>query len=158
MTDAQLSALSWAISEFEGANLEGEDILSHLSTLKEMYQTAVCDQYQWNTEKTALVRFMRKWRITIPHSEFDNWRMLPSEEQVPGVINGLPESKGIVRATNGILCYIEVYGGGFPYLGHYEFFVKEDGGPRYQVLTKSRGGRPKVEVVDSELEALFNSW
>jgi hypothetical protein len=60
---------------------------------------------------------MRKWAITIPMKDFDNWRMVPTQDQRTGEINGIPESRGILRATNGIECYIEREGK-FPFLGH----------------------------------------
>jgi hypothetical protein len=120
MNEAQLTALEWAIREFEGAALEGAD-LGRLQDLRSLYFEAVAAPYEFDTSRSDLIAFMRKHRITIPHAEFDSWRIVLPQDQLLGAIAGLPESYGRLRATNGILCYIE-RGENAPYLGHLQHF------------------------------------
>lgn len=46
-------------------------------------------------------------------------------KRVLGQIRGLPESRGFLMATNGVMCVIERETL-FPYQGHVEWFVPDD--------------------------------
>lgn len=64
--------------------------------------------------------FQSSTGITLPEKE--EWRLTP---QILGEINGLPETHGILLATNGILCYIDRGDAVAPrfFLGHLDFFI-----------------------------------
>jgi hypothetical protein len=68
--------------------------------------------------------FQRAHGLTWPANEA--WRLT---EREMGEIVGLPGSRGILTATNGILCYIEQEMDGriCTYLGHIEWFVADSG-------------------------------
>jgi hypothetical protein len=138
MTSTQLAALSWAISELESAALDPE-FQPRLSDLRDLLIEHTYAPYAYDASRTNLIQFMRKHGITIPNSEFNEWRIVLPEEQRIGMINALPESRGILRATNGILCYIE-RGDAAPYLGHLEFFQPE----KSEVLIV-KGGKPRAK-------------
>jgi hypothetical protein len=125
MTPSDISSLEYAIEKLESLDDGSDDSLSeHLARLRDLRWEAMLKEVDFCGDKKSLIAFMRKWAITIPMSEFDSWRMALPQDQRMGVINGLPESRGILRATNGILCYIERQVG-FPYLGHIEHWQPE---------------------------------
>ncbi len=99
-----------------------------------------------------LVEYMALTGITIPQSEFSQWRMVEPRQ---GHIIGIPNSRGTIRATNGILCYIDVDSSQqaqepletwerhvvTPFLGHYEWWQPDrrqskSGGRFYQEKAK----------------------
>lgn len=57
----------------------------------------------------------------IPRPPGTGWRM--HREETIGQINGLPETRGALVATNGVLCFIRQAKGHF--LGHLDFFVPD---------------------------------
>jgi hypothetical protein len=82
--------------------------------------------------------FMRAHRITLGRQL--PWRL--TERQV-GEINGLPNSRGILTATNGILCYIEQEREGRVelFLGHLQWFVA-DGGETGETIASRPAHKP----------------
>lgn len=120
MTKPQLSALEWAIEELSQRD-DTNPYLFELTSLLDAHKSAYLDL--WDPRR-SLVAFLRKHDVTIPFAQFDSWRMLQPTEQLVGEIQGLPESRGIVRATNGILCFIELSSGAL-FEGHYESFVPD---------------------------------
>ena len=139
MTKEQISALRWAIDL-----LPDSGHLVVLRALKAQGERALNDrliplQDDHCKVPQELLLFMAKHHITIPNSELSTWRWLKAEDQVYGEVNGIPESRGIVRYTNGILCYIEQVGHGMPFLGHYEFFIPDP------VVKINHDGTPKKE-------------
>ena len=86
---------------------EGKDDHPHYAVLMEMLQDAQATDRAYRDDKRCLIDFMKAKAIMIPTDEFDAWRMLPVREQTAGEVIGLPLSRGILRATNGVLCYIE---------------------------------------------------
>jgi hypothetical protein len=79
----------------------------------------------------------------ISRRDFDNWFIVSLDAQVVGQINGLPTSRGILRATNGILCLIEQPTGWFE--GHLQHFVPDDSGAdqRAAVMALLKQPKPK---------------
>jgi hypothetical protein len=57
----------------------------------------------------------------LQHRQFDNWRLT---KPCLGSINGLPNLRGFVLATNGILCYLENERGEICQ-GHFDWFNPE---------------------------------
>lgn len=133
MAPDTLAALEWAVATL--ASHEGE---YEYECLREHLSLVHARERQWHADPT-LVGFMARWMITIPQKEFGAWRMVPHDEQRLGAINALPESYGILRCTNGILCYIERSGHTPPYLGHVQHWTPE---PREHALVDaSRSAR-----------------
>ncbi len=56
-----------------------------------------------------------------------DWRMVSFADQKPGQIRGIPGSRGILRATDGMLCLIERYGQPL-FEGHADAWLADDGG------------------------------
>ena len=52
----------------------------------------------------------------------DTWRRT---KRIVGQVNGIPGSRGVMVATNGILCQIE-QSGPVPFIGHIAWFVPDD--------------------------------
>lgn len=50
-----------------------------------------------------------------------DWRMMPPEAQTCGEIVGLPLSRGVIRATDGVMCLIETWQGEL-FEGHLEWW------------------------------------
>ncbi len=145
MNATEINALEWAVAELKDA-YEGTDYYASLVELvwdsKERYLEFRCD-------KKDLFVFMRKYGITIPLKEIDGWRMVLPADQQNGMINALPESRGILRATNGIMCYIE-RSNGFPYFGHIQHWVADP--KEQQDVVQVRKKRPSF--VDKFLDLL----
>src|SRR5262245_11715391 len=103
MSPTKLAALEWAIShlrtEFDGFD-EFSELVELFAEETETYRLF------HHADKRDLVLFMRKFAITIPTHEFDAWRMVPPQDQRAGEIRGVPNSDGILRATDGVNCYI----------------------------------------------------
>jgi hypothetical protein len=78
---------------------------------------------------SSIVNFQTVHRLTLPKNEV--WRLT---EPRTGEINGLPESRGTVVATNGILCYI-LQGNNHLYLGHFEWFITDNREPSESIKT-----------------------
>lgn len=63
-------------------------------------------------------------RHSLPLPRKGNWR---ATKRIIGHINGLPRTHGILCATDGILCYIEVGGHNDQlFQGHIAFFTPDD--------------------------------
>lgn len=141
MTPNQLASLDYAISQlFQVKDVDPH----HLSVLRSLY-TSVKEEHRLDALRqkhyasqkdippmadhrivpAALLVFMARHGITIPHKELSSWRMVPLKEQRPGAINALPESRGILRATNGILCYVECPNN-MLYLGHLQWWKADE--------------------------------
>lgn len=133
MTETQIEALEWACRSLLGAEAPEFETLCNL--LEETKQ-----QYFERLNNPRILDFMKKWGITIPLREFSKWRWLRIDDQLLGEVNGLPESRGRVVATNGILCYIERVDR-FPFLGHYESFVPDLDQPSTAILG---GIKPRI--------------
>lgn len=77
-----------------------------------------------------------------------NWRLT---KRIPGAVNGLPASLGILVATNGILCLIET--GNDIYEGHLQWFIAQSGEDQ-QVIEELKVNhyrkttKPKIDVND----------
>ncbi len=82
----------------------------------------------------SIYSFARAHSITFPRTE-GFWRLT---ERVVGQVNGLPTSRGILTATNGILCYIEQETDGRvgTFLGHLEWFVADSGQTGAEIAAK----------------------
>jgi hypothetical protein len=91
--------------------------------------------------------------ITWPATEW--WRLT---DRVVGQINGLPQSNGILTATNGILCYIEQ-----PqdhkinlFLGHIEWFIPDADVSVQRIIQRAGIKAPKAsraQALEAELGA-----
>lgn len=118
MTKDDIISIEWLLANAEAAGLgdtpEGSE---HLARLAELRWEAMLHYTRFCGDRADLIGFMKKWAITIPMKEFDQWRMALPQDQRVGEITGLPESRGILRCTNGIMCYIERTEK-FPYFGH----------------------------------------
>jgi hypothetical protein len=55
--------------------------------------------------------------------KWSEWRLLQPAQV--GMINGLPGTKGVAIATNGVLVIIDT--GCLPFVGHLESFITEEG-------------------------------
>jgi hypothetical protein len=155
MTSTQLAALEWAIDTL--GTTADESSYSHIEALCDLFDSSRATLHAFDTGKSDLIKFMRKFAITIPQSEFDAWRMVPLGEQRVGQIHALPESYGILRATNGILCYIEQSNSRIYGPAHYEFFEPSKEG-NVQI---SHNGKPKVKresELDKQLAELFAAY
>lgn len=143
MTSTQLLAIEYAL-DFLGKHGDDSSI-DHSIALCDLFDDARKQYYAFDDSKKSLIDFMRQHAVQIPQSEFDLWRMLPLREQLVGEINALPESRGTVRATNGILCYIEqaqgLYGP-----AHYEFFVPDE----VQAVRITHKGTPRKENKEND--------
>ena len=91
--------------------------------------------------------FQRAHGITWPAHEV--WRLT---EREMGEIVGLPGSRGILTATNGILYYIEqeIEGRVCTYLGHIEWFVA-DSGKSSDTLSTGRKAKPASVKLERQL-------
>lgn len=65
-----------------------------------------------------------------------HWRLT---ERLVGEIVGLPNSRGILTATDGIQCYIEREGT-FPFHGHVQWFVPDNGESVEAVISRAMDG------------------
>jgi hypothetical protein len=117
MTPTQITALEWAIAQLDTLEYDGLEMVE----LNELLASERLKHLEFSGQGD-LVAFMKKWGITLPMKEAASWRMALPEHQRIGEICGLPESRGTLRATNGILCYIERLER-FPYRGHVQHFV-----------------------------------
>lgn len=83
---------------------------------------------------SSVEQFTSTYGITLPRPKqrIDKslvWRLT---DRIKGQVNGLPETWGILQATNGVLCYIEqgygrVAGSDVPLvLGHLQWFVPDE--------------------------------
>lgn len=108
--------------------------------------------------RTALVRFLERVGWTIPDKEFSQWRMVPQTEQRAGQVNGFDNSRGTLRATNGILALIERFDGTI-IEGHYEWFVADEAEQVRRVTAVKRTiSAPKAKKkteLDLVLEEMF---
>lgn len=94
--------------------------------------------------------FAQKHGITVQHKS--QWRMV--EAQL-GQIHALPHSWGRLRATDGVLCYIEL-GDGKLFLGHIASFVKdktEPAEPRPTKAKKQKHSNDEIALARHELLA-----
>jgi len=66
----------------------------------------------------SLLDFMAVYNLTLPRNE--DWRLT---DRIVGNIHALPDTHGVLVATNGILCYIERESDLF--LGHIAFFIPQ---------------------------------
>ena len=90
-------------------------------------------------------------QLSLPESKFAlGWRLV---DRAQGEINGLPNSRGTLIATDGMTCLIIGEDGGL-YFGHYDFFVEDveatldmgvDGGNGQSNTTK-RASRKKILI------------
>jgi hypothetical protein len=100
--------------------------------------------------------FQRQTDITIPATE--TWRLTPC---LLGEIKGLPSTHGVLLATNGILCYIELtapLASGLKFfLGHIDFFEPMDIKYHDEVKTfiAKDKSKPKVSKADELALALL---
>jgi len=157
LSPEQLSALDFALSHIENVPLAERDpaFYTHLAALQELLHHGQCEALAWDYSKAALVAFMRKHSITIPQSEFDQWRMVPLCEQRTGSINALPDMRGMLRATNGILCFLERSDGTL-IEGHLEFFVPDAGQHPVRISHNGKPKKPtKAEAEDEILKGIF---
>jgi hypothetical protein len=142
MTKDQIIALEWAVGQLSGSDTP------EMLALCDMLEDSKRAYYEY-TGQGPLVRWMATHGITIPMKEFDQWRMCLPQDQAMGHISGLLESRGVLRCTNGILCYIE-RAGRFPYLGHVQHFQYEPTEP--QVAKEPKKARKTA--VDKMLEEI----
>ena len=97
--------------------------------------------------------FQRRWGVIHPAKE--NWRLTPY--QYAGEINGLPQSRGWLTATDGILCYIESNGNQPPYFGHIQHFIFDDASIEVKaVVEATKQGRKTLK--DEELNRLLDEY
>jgi hypothetical protein len=92
--------------------------------------------------------FMRETGLTLPATE--EWRLTPC---VLGEIHGLPTTHGVLLATNGILCYIELVNpiNGLTYfIGHLDFFEPMDISYEDEIksMLAKESSKPKVKKAD----------
>lgn len=146
MTTPQISALEWAVKVLPRSNEV------HLATLIAMLNNAKSarnnnampaseNDLKFSGVSSELLCFMADHGITIPNKELSLWRMLPVVDRCIGTINALPESRGRIICTNGILCYI-VRHEAMPYLGHLEWFRPDEDVP-YTKLGGRKAAMPK---------------
>jgi hypothetical protein len=103
---------------------------------------------------TSIYAFQRAHGITWPATEA--WRLT---ERVLGEIVGLPGSRGILTATNGILCYIEQesFGRVETYLGHIQWFLPD--GAKEPVDVEALVRQPKKPSSrQAKLEAALGTY
>lgn len=151
MSPADISALEWAIDELcSNAGLE------QYEQLKELLFDAHGKARELCHDKRDLLAWMKRFAITIPQREFNQWRMARPEDQRVGEINGLEWSfRGVLRATDGIQCYVEPSNGDHPKLCHLQWFKPD----AYQATppTTRIGGR-KVSKLDLALQAMMAGY
>lgn len=121
MTPEQISALEWAATALLGSDAPQMEVLCDLLEQSK-------HSYLERENNPRVLDFMKKWGITIPLREFSQWRWLTVEHQKIGEIRGLPQSRGKIVMTNGVMCWIErtVM---FPFHGHYESFMPDEKQP-----------------------------
>lgn len=92
---------------------------------------------------TSVYAFFRAHGITLKNSE--GWRLTP---RLVGEVNGIPTSRGILTATNGILCYIEqeIDGRVTTFEGHIAWFVPDDATADPLAATPAPKGPSKREL------------
>jgi len=95
----------------------------------------------------GLFRLLTKHKLV--YRDASNWRMT---KRIPGQINGLPHSGGVLVATNGIVCLIEQTGGDTIYEGHMGWFVPDAGADEEEVellkAEKYRKAKKPINVED----------
>ncbi len=144
MSPVDLAALEWAVEQL--ASHSGED---EYEQLKELLWDTHSTERALCGDKTDLILFMRRFAITIPQKKFNSWRMVLPKEQRPGEVNGLSRFRGVLRATNGILCYIELVEEHRVELVHLEWFTPDPPEIEPVKATKRRIGK---------LEAMFAAY
>lgn len=79
-----------------------------------------------------------------------DWRWT---KRILGEINGLPMSRGVLVATNGIICLIE-QGGDSHFEGHLQWFVPDESEDAGEVmrLRKDKAAKKEKSLVDDLLE------
>lgn len=84
----------------------------------------------------TIYSFARAHGITFSKSE-GFWRLT---DRLVGQINGLPGSRGVLTATDGILCYIEQERDGRVHLfsGHIQRFVADSGERADAIVVKAQ--------------------
>lgn len=74
-----------------------------------------------------------------------NWRLTP---RIVGEINGLPGSRGVLVATNGVLCLIEQELGERLFEGHLDFFLPDIEAPACTPLKRKESAKLTAQYVD----------
>lgn len=99
----------------------------------------------------SLQDFMSAQELTLPRNE--DWRLC---ERHVGQVLGLPGSRGVLTATNGVLCYIEQADGRL-FLGHLNWFVNDRGERAYFDNKSIQMRQPKVGRV-SKFDSLVAEY
>ena len=77
-------------------------------------------------------QFAKAHGILLPSAKVSYWRLT---KRIVGQINGIPSIRGILTATNGILCFIESEAG-VPLLGHIGWFEPDQADDREDVANE----------------------
>lgn len=102
----------------------------------------------------SVYHFKSAHGVTWPASEV--WRLT---DRLVGEINGVPNSRGVLTATNGILCYVEQEQDGriVLFLGHVGWFVA-DKGDSVDTILRRAGAIPPQERRQEKLERLLAAY
>lgn len=89
----------------------------------------------------SIYSFLAAHGLTVPRHQ--NWRLTDREL---GSIIGVPNSRGVLAATNGIDCYIEQVKEGriTLFLGHLDWFVPDSGRSIETIKARANVSAPKA--------------
>lgn len=98
----------------------------------------------------SFIAFRKERHCLLPSSKDDNWRLT---DRICGQIHGIPGSRGILTATNGILCVIE-QDANVNFLGHIAWFVA-DRDEEQQTVENEKASSIRVAKHNKKLEEWY---
>lgn len=72
----------------------------------------------------SFIAFANHWRLAWNHHRLAAWRMVEDEDMLAGEVTGIPASRGILKATNGVECLIDQ--GERLFIGHIDWWVADE--------------------------------
>ena len=84
----------------------------------------------------TITTFLNIHHLAVSHHP--HWRMVPEDQQRYGEIHGLYRLRGILRATNGIMCFIENPITNEVHEGHLQWFIYDKGEKQQKFRPRAR--------------------